>query len=185
MITLVCGRQGSGKTLLLVKEAYKAWKDGAQVYSNVALNFPYRPLSYKDILDCKLNNSIIIIDEIHQLLPSRRSMKKTSVKIVDSFISQLRKQNIHLYCTTQLSHKVDVRIRDEADIYIECEKYMMINKELVPVLHCQLLDVGVPIVIKMSIKDMFSLKTGTLFFEANEWFCQYDTNEIIKVEGLE
>lgn len=39
MIHLIIGRQGSGKTLLLVKEAFKYYEAGKNIYSNVHLTF--------------------------------------------------------------------------------------------------------------------------------------------------
>ena len=92
MIHLTLGNQGSGKTLYAVAQAYKAYKEGKTIYSNVKLNFPYKTLNYNDIINCNYSNAVLIIDEIHQLLPARNSLSKSSRKICDSFLSMVRKK---------------------------------------------------------------------------------------------
>ena len=64
MIHLIEGRQGTGKTLYMVKKAQEFSNEGMTVYSNVHLNCKYKKLNYQDIVDCKLENGIVIIDEI-------------------------------------------------------------------------------------------------------------------------
>lgn len=184
MLHLIVGKQGSGKTIYLVKKAKKYHDSGFKVYSNVHLNFPYEKLNYKDIIDCKLENGIVILDEIHQLLPSRNSMSTTSRKICDSFLSMIRKKGLEVFGSTQTPRKVDVRFREEADYFYVATKYAYLNKKWVEVFHNQNLSRNIPIMIKLDITEQFSGTTIQKSFIANEIFSLYDTNQIIKITGI-
>lgn len=181
---LILGGQGSGKTLLLVAMAYKAYKQGKKIYSNVALKFPYTQLDYQDIIECSLKDSVCIIDEIHQLLPARNSMSKINREICDGFISMIRKQNLELYGTTQTSRKVDVRFRDETDYLYMCRKYAYENEKWQLIDHNQNLDVNVPVLIDVEVTNMQSNKIINLRLKGNQFFALYDTNQIIQVKGM-
>jgi hypothetical protein len=72
MIIGFIGQRGSGKTLTMVKEAYKKYLDGYTIYSNIVLNFPYKPYNIDVLLDFAekgryFGNTVFIIDEIHIL----------------------------------------------------------------------------------------------------------------------
>lgn len=185
MITLILGRQGSGKTLLMVKMAYDYYKQGKTIYSNVKLNFPFKQLDYEDIVECKLKNAVILLDEIHQLLPARNSMRKISRLIVDGFLSMVRKSDLIILGTTQLDRKVDIRFREEADFIYECSKYAFLEGYWQSVLHSQGFPKDIPIMITVDVQEMFSEKWINFNFIANSYYHLYDTNEIIKISGLE
>lgn len=212
MIHLILGKQGSGKTLYLVMKAYEYYKLGYNIYSNVHLTyklnkkpddiykkgvkykelnpekynklFGYYYLDYNDIVDCKLENAIVIIDEIHLLLSARNSISKHSREICDGFLSMVRKKGLNVYGTTQTLRKVDVRFREEADYIYDTTKKAYINNNWVEVLHNQNLDIKIPIMINLSVTETESLKTRNINFIANFLFNKYDTREIIKVRGL-
>jgi len=184
MIHLILGKQGSGKTLYLVMKAYEYYKAGYTIYSNVALKFPYKKLNYQDIIDCKLEKAVVIIDEVHLLLPARNSMAKTSRLICDSFLSMVRKKGLIIYGTTQTLRKVDIRFREERDYLYICNKFAYINNKWVEILHNQNLNRNIPIMIKLDVTEMFSSNTISINFMGNEYFSKYDTRQIIKVEGL-
>ena len=182
MIHLVLGRQGSGKTLFLVKKAYEYWKKGYKVYSNIALKFPYTPINLQDIVDCKLENGIVIWDEIHVNLPARRSMSKKSIAICDGFLSMIRKKKLEVYGTTQTPYKVDVRFRDEKDYVYLAEKWIYTegswqkdNKDF---------DKDTPVMIKLKIQDLFNGAEIEYNFLANSYYDMYDTEEIVKIEDV-
>lgn len=190
MMHLILGRQGSGKTLFLVYKAYQAYRHGKTVYSNVALNFPYKKLDYQEIVDCKLRNAVVIIDEVHQLLPARRSMSKVNIRICDGFLSMIRKAGLEVYGTTQTLRKVDIRFREEADYIYSCDKYAyMFNdngeKKWVHITHNQNLGARIPIKIKMECVETFSDRMIKFQFLGNPLFKLYDTNQIIKIKGLD
>ena len=185
MIHLVVGKQGSGKTVYVVKKAYDYYKQGKTIYSNVDLKFPYKLLDYDDIINCRLDNAMVIIDEAHQLLGSRSSMSRINNEITTSFISMVRKKNLDLFLTTQHERKIDARIREmEMDYFYLCTRYAFIKGEWKEVLHNQDVDKNTPINIKIKVIEV---DTGTEiigYFRANPYFKMYDTRQIIRIKGL-
>lgn len=185
MIHLIIGRQGSGKTLLIVKMAYDAYKKGKTVYSNVALKFPFKKLNYNDIVECKLKNAFVIIDEIHLLLPSRNCMSRRNRLICDGFLSMVRKQNLDVAGTTQTERKVDVRFREEKDYFYECERFAYLNNMWVLVPHNDALPSTTPILINVRCREEYSLQWVSVPFMGNKYFDLYDTSQVIHVTGID
>jgi hypothetical protein len=185
MIHLVIGKQGSGKTLFMVAKAYAAWKKRRTIYSNVMLKFPFKKLDYHEIIDCKLENGMVMLDEIHQLLPARRSMRKINVEICDGFISMVRKKNLEVYGSTQTLRKVDVRFVEEADYIYLCEKFAWQNGMWAKVVHNENMDAKLPILIKVIVKEICSGEELEFTFHGNPYFKMFDTNQVIKISGLE
>jgi len=185
-IHLILGRQGSGKTLLLVKLAYEYLKFGKTVYSNVHLNMNYKPINYNDIVACNLMDAVVLIDEVHLLLPSRRALSRLNTEICDNFLSMARKQNTEIFGSTQTLRKVDVRFREEADYIYQCTKYVY-NENTntwVEALHTHIFDDSVPILIEVEVTETYSLEQKTIIFLGNEYFNMFDTRQVIKIEGL-
>lgn len=184
MIHLITGMQGSGKTLFLVKKAYEFYLKGKKIYSNVALNFPYKPIDYNDIINCKYNNAVVIIDEAHRLLPSRRSLSSVNIEICDGFISQVRKQNLELFLSTQTQRKIDIRIREEADYIYLCEKWVFINKIWKQQAESSDLDKKIPVIISVTVCQTFSSEFLQFNFNGNDYYNLFDTKQIIQVKGI-
>jgi len=187
-INLIIGLQGSGKTLFMIKEAHNLFKKGYKIVSNVALTFKYEPIDYNKIVNCEYEHCVILIDELHRLLPSRRSLSKTSVAIVDGFLSMCRKKDIIILGTTQLEYKVDCRYRDEAINWYRCTRYAYINKQWIQIMHNQKLDkniiIGIEVLEINTYETNEKRKYSIQKFIGNKWFNFYDTHEIIKIEGL-
>jgi len=184
MIHLVIGKQGSGKTLYLVKKAYDYYMAGKAVYSNVKLNFPYMQLNYKDIINCKLQDGIVILDEIHLLLPARRALSRVNKEICDGFLSMVRKKNLVVYGSTQYERKVDIRFREEKDYLHICKKYALINGKFQEIIHNQNLPKKIKILVDVDILELFSNNQVSYSFIGNDYFDLYDTKQIIKIKGL-
>jgi len=186
MIHLIIGRQGSGKTLFLVKVAKEYIAKGQTVYSNVHLvGIDYTPLDYNDIIECRLNNGVVLIDEIHLLLGARSSMRKTNRLICDGFLSMVRKKGLEVYGTTQTLRKVDIRFREEMDYFYECSKFAFVNGVWCKPLHNDSLNPLVPVLIKLEVIEMYKLDRLDFNFFGNDLFNFYDSNQIIKIKGLE
>lgn len=184
MIHIVLGAQGSGKTLYMVQVAYKAYQAGKQVYSNIALKFPYKQLTYDDIVDCKLRDCIIIIDEIHQLLPARNSISKESREIVDGFLSMVRKANVEVYGSTQTIRKIDVRLREELDYLYTCRKYFYLKGKWTEILHTVSADADTLCMISVKGLQVFNNTEISLCVYANPYYNLYDTYQIIKIKRV-
>jgi hypothetical protein len=127
------GTVRQGKTLSAVKELYKFYLDGKTIYSNIKLNFPYKPITTDMLLnivesDLVLDDdSCMFIDEMHIWFDSRISSSKKS-RIISYFLLQTGKMGkntdfgLILLYTTQFRHQVDKRLRSLTDISIDCEK---------------------------------------------------------------
>lgn len=185
VINLVLGKQGSGKTLFLVKIASDMYNKGIrEIYSNIAFTFPYKKLDYKKIISCELPESQIFIDELHQLLPSRRCMRAVNVAICDNFLSMARKQETDIWGTTQSMRKVDIRFIEEADYWFWCEKYAYVHGRWIKVLSNIKLLKEMPIMIKVIREDTQTHDTKTARFIGNKYYGLYDTRQVIKVENM-
>jgi len=182
MIHLIIGRQGSGKTLFMVKKAYEYYKQGRTVYSNVHLNFPYKKLRYDDIVNYRLKNGIVIIDEIHQLLNSRKAMTKRSIKICSGFLSMVRKQGLEVFGSTQLLRKVDINFREETAYFYVCSEWQDSNKQWKETTHNYNLSLDIPIMINLKIIESFSEQELNMCFIGNNYFDMYDSTQLIEID---
>jgi len=178
MIIIFVGSMGSGKTLSLVREAYNYYLQGFTILSNMKLEFPYTVISSKDIQNFakekkNLYNTVILIDELHIFMDSRRSISKKNL-VGTYFITQTRKQKVKLLGTTQHRHQLDRRVRDNVSIYVDCSKIELPindsdgNKQLL-------------ITNNISTRDKFE----QVRFIGNPYFKYYDTEEIIFDDELE
>lgn len=183
-IHLVTGMQGSGKTLFLVKRAYEYYQLGKTIYSNVFLNFPFKQLDYNDIVDYKLKNAVVILDEVHQLLPSRKSLSKVNQIICDGFLSMVRKKGLIIFGSTQTQRKVDVRFREEADYIYLTEKWAFINRSWKKVIESEDLDSKIPVMISFMIYQTFTGDIITRWFQGNPFYHLYDTKQIVEVKNI-
>jgi hypothetical protein len=184
-IHLIIGRQGSGKTLFLVKQAYAGYKKGKTIYSNIKLNFPFKLINLKEIAECSLINGLVIMDEGHLILPARNSMSKISRIVTDGFLSMHRKQNLEIYISTQTERKIDVRVRDETDFLYVCTKYAIYENDIKLVTHNQNLPDDVKIYVRLQILETISQTSLDDGFIGNKYFDKFNTKEIVKVIPLD
>jgi hypothetical protein len=186
MMWLSIGNQGSGKTLFIVKEAYEYHKKGYKIYSNIHLKFPYEHIKYEDIVSCKYENAVVLLDEIHLLLGSRTSMSKKNNAITSGFCSMLRKKNITLLGTTQRLGKVDKRLRNELTFLCQCDRYVFQNNKFVYKAYDDgTTNKNTPTFIKCSVTDINTEKTIKHYFCGNEYFKLFNSKEIVVIEGLD
>jgi len=119
MIILYQGARGRGKTLSMTKDAYKYHLAGWNIVSNMeSLGFA-KYMSPEDMLSIdknfKLDNCVLVIDEIQSMFDSRRSGAKENIKF-SVFIQQIRKRGMIFLATTQYANTVDLRFRQHLDI---------------------------------------------------------------------
>lgn len=118
MIVLYKGSRGKGKTLTMVKDAYRFYKNGYRVLANFSLGFG-EYLSPDEILalnrSSNLMNCILVLDELQLFFDSRNFSRKEN-KDFSNFIQQIRKRNIHILGTTQYLNTIELRFRQHIDI---------------------------------------------------------------------
>lgn len=175
------GKQGEGKTLFMVSllksdlETYPNRK----VFSNIWLDVPHEKITFDreidgenhiDILEkintdpTYFNNSIMFIDEIHLYVDSYNFMGKNN-KVLQKFISQLRKRNILILATTQYFSQVDIRIRAHT-------RYLFKMKKITPSKYKA--EVHIP-----ERHDSEYVKTINIE-NMNKYFNCYNTNEVVE-----
>ena len=155
----VIGNIGSGKTLLL---AIIGKHSKRRIFSNFQLDLPlYNELEIIDLLDLE-NNIIVFIDEAYTWLESRTSMS-TLNRYLSYIIFQSRKRNIDIYTTSQMFSSIDIRLREQSDIIIEC----------------RIIDDG----FQYTFRDSYNRKISTFilpYSKAKKYFSIYDTYEIVE-----
>jgi hypothetical protein len=178
MILIYVGTMGSGKTLSMVREAYNYYQQGYRILSNMNLNFDYEPISSVDIMNfakkkTALYNTVILIDELHIFMDSRRAVSKKNL-MSTYFITQTRKQKVKLLGTTQHRHQIDRRVRDNTDCFIDCEKVEL------PLLYKGGKEILL-IINHVNTRKRYE----KVSFVGNPYFNLYDTEEIIMDLGEE
>lgn len=182
LVALYTGSKGSGKTLTAVKDAYKYYLKGFDVYTNMSsLNFAYT-IESSDMMklgkDSNLYNCVILVDEVQILFDSRRSMKKENLDF-SNFIQQVRKRRIRFLATTQYKNSTDRRLRDNLDILVKPKILSLDKGEIVEVVYYDL----------TSIEDILDYGGGgfpkflNLVYIPNKIYELYDTEERIVVGG--
>ena len=109
----VCGKQGSGKTLLATYLAFLDYLDGKEIYSNYPLKFPHTPINHIEVIKTAKNGTVLL-DEAYHLADSRRSSSKKNV-VISTILSKARKHRLRYIFIQQYWRTVDVRLRLHAD----------------------------------------------------------------------
>jgi len=121
-IALLLGRRGSGKSLAAACYAKSTYDLGNPVFywPKGFLTFG-EPFEMNELvrLDTKISGGLIVIDEAHTAMDSRRAMTFANFALM-SFITQLRKRKASLIMTTQFGNTLDKRLGDQVDMHGEC-----------------------------------------------------------------
>lgn len=191
MIIVYTGGIGSGKTISAVKSIVK---QNRFCYTNFALkNFKnYHRLEFKDLINYDdkgkaqtvnwefWNNArkehkdfSIYLDEIHNIISSRRSTSKLNV-LASHWVSQIRKilsdsPNNHLVLITQRFYKLDIDFRELAHIIISCRA---IHKRGKVYVRHQYFD--------GDTNYLDGKRSASRVFLANPYFKYYNTLEAVK-----
>jgi len=194
MIILILGGVGSGKTLSVVKEIINN-NQYALTNFNLQNIDNYHRIKVKDIITknkkaCAVNwkfwekirnthkNYSIYLDEVHNIIHSRRSMSKVNI-VMSKWVSQIRKilsdsPNNHLYLISQTLRKIDIDFRDLSQLVCRCRKY----------------EFGGKIYIKQEwfagVEDyLMGIKRYAFRFQANPYYKYYDRLGLVTFEDAE
>lgn len=131
MLIGIFGNLSSGKTLLgvkLLKDEYD--KDSSvKIIANLQLKgMKYYKVSLDQLISLSkrdpefFNNSLLFIDELHNVVDARRSSSALNTEYTQ-FITQVGKLNCTLVYTSQVfQSQIDVRIRELTDFIIFCNR---------------------------------------------------------------
>ena len=178
---IAVGRQGSGKTVFMIKLLIDNLKYKSKIFSNINLyniDRDYTKISLStreetvtdvplmlDMLDDDINifnDSIILLDEIHKDLDSRDFWSESSRKI-QGFFSQLRKRNCLVLATAQYFMLIDNRVRKQCFNVFDMRK---ISNEMFNVVVSEVDGYYYRPIINYDVK-------------LSDYFKYYDTNEIV------
>lgn len=109
----ICGKQGSGKTLLASLLAYADFKKGRNIYSNYPLSFDHIPIDCLEVIK-NAKDGTVLLDEAYQLADARKSTSKKNV-VITTILAKARKHRLRYIFIQQYWRTVDVRIRTHAD----------------------------------------------------------------------
>jgi len=112
----------------------------------------------------QINNTSLAITELHTLIDSRAS---GSNKFITWFFLQLRKRGVNLYGDTQHFGQIDKRVREQTDIFIECQCYLLSPDKN-----------GVP-KLKPSHKQEFTPEEFKILYIKNKCYIKFITQGII------
>lgn len=172
MIVLYKGARGKGKTLTMVKDAYKYYLNGFRVLANFKIKFG-EYISKEELLslnkDSDLKNCVLVLDELQLIIDSRNFGNKYN-KDFSYFIQQIRKRNIHILGTTQYSNTVELRFRQHIDIvcYPNYDKDNMFCR-------CYYFDISL---LENDLEEI-KITPSMVTFNASQIFPLYDTNEML------
>jgi len=183
MIINVYGSQGSGKTLFLIKKGLEAFRNKREIYTNItSIKYPRKICTFEELMKCKLNNCLILLDEAHLWgLDARDFMGKKNKALVKQFIPQLRKQGTDLITSTQFPRQLDVRVKENSDYIVWVRKYLFDKKrkKLLNTVQSQFYDPKAPIVVECNWVSRDTMKEYKSYFIANKYYDFYNTREVI------
>lgn len=190
MIIGLLGNIGSGKTTTIVKEIIDK-KQYAFTNFNLKNMKKYYRIKVSDVIlkgeklkDYKVNwkfwenvrlkheNYSIYLDEIHNLIHSRRAMSRINI-LMSKWLSQIRKilndhPTSHLYVISQTARKIDVDFRDLMQLVIECHKIQIKDKVYIKQYWYEGLD------------NYYENRSGLKkVFLANKYFKFFDSKELV------
>lgn len=207
MIYLLIGNIGSGKSLTAVKLIVDKQPQKAYTNFRISTKLNYHRIKISDIIKTdiekkeqgkkgkpkttlsvnwsfwekvrKTKNFSIYLDEIHNIIHSRRSMSSTNI-LMSKWVSQIRKitndsQDNHLILISQTLSKVDKDFRDLASVIIKCDKQERKKRVIIR------------LTFYSSIEDYLYMRPMRfkITFIGNKYFNYYDSTELIKFDDAE
>ena len=166
-ITAILGDRGAGKTCFMTALAAAYHKEGKKIFTNYHLfDIPYQKITLKEMVELPewLNNSVVLIDEIHVWADAYDFMGKPA-RALATFATQLRKRKVNWYYTTQVFTQAPLRVRRQTNYFM-----VMQNTKGKGIFKCQVIDR-----FNNDIINEFN-------FDGKPFYDKYDTDEVITVE---
>lgn len=130
MITVITGLTGSGKTWFMSRLLLKRWKQGENIYPNLALNFPNdneRVIRWYNLDETyNISNGVLGIDEGQKLF-NARTWAFLPIAFADK-IASTRHQFIDVITTTQDFGHIDIVVRQNVHELYNCHSLLRIPK---------------------------------------------------------
>jgi len=118
MLIVVLGKRGSGKTLWMCIQALRSKRT---VLSNFKIKSPnYKQLKIVDLLNLP-DDIEVMLDEAYAWIDARVSGSVIN-RYMSYIVLQSRKRTINIFMSAQMFRSLDVRIRQQVDLLIKCER---------------------------------------------------------------
>ncbi len=116
--TLVFGKQGSGKDLLIVGWLYRAQLEGKVIYSNSPLEFPHKSIdSVSDVEEAR--DGILYLHDMDLIFNSRDFKNNSDSKNgLLELVNNMRKHGLSLYGSCHRPKSIDVKVRTLVNYWI-------------------------------------------------------------------
>lgn len=172
------GGRGDGKTnwaVSMVLALHEYW--GKPIVSNIKLfGVEYTPfeLSMLENMDARLENCILLLDELLMYADSYDFLSKNSKKMT-ILATQLRKRNVIWLYTTQYIEYLPKRIRSQTDFVVTATNRNKTSVVTKGIEWTSLIQVCRFISFNDTRLDPFT----TILFNGKPYWKNYDTNEIV------
>lgn len=195
MIFGIGGKLSGGKTCTGVKFSHGQWLTGKKVISNIYIKFPegddrtvfirndqlvaFLKRYYMDSVKLKefFFNSVLLLDEIVNLIGSRRSSTALN-ELFTNFFMMAGKLDCDVVFTFQVKEsQVDKILREVCNVYANCYR---INDKGVPLVFEERVYKG-KIMIAVLLEfdfDILGMKYSKLVYDPEPYYKMYDTREI-------
>lgn len=123
----IFGKQGTGKTLLMIALGKQFHDQGIPIYSNTPLSFKHTLIHSIDELE-KMRYGVALLDEMWLWVSARTSMTKMNQELM-RIIMLNRKRKISIFYTAQLEYQADRLLRGVTRyfLYPHIEPSLIIN----------------------------------------------------------
>lgn len=167
-ITAIIGDRGAGKTCIMTALAEAYHKEGKRIFTNYHLfHIPYTKITLEEMIKLPdhLNNSVVLIDEIHVWADAYDFMGKPA-RALATFATQLRKRKVNFYYTTQIFTQAPLRLRRQTNYFMAMQNTAKQGQ------------------FKTQIIDRFNSNTivNEFYFDGRPFYDKYDTDEVIVVD---
>lgn len=191
MILGIGGKLSSGKTVTSVKYAYDTHRiKKKKVIANIKLNFEseYMPneaivefikrnYQNQSALRSKFQNSVLILDEITNIISARKSTTVLN-ELITNYLMMAGKLDQDIIFTYQiLESQVDLRLRDICNIYANCFR---VDRKGRPLLFQDRIvnqKIYIAIIYQLDL-DLKGVHLVQKYFDPERYFPLYDTREI-------
>lgn len=197
MIFGIGGKLSGGKTCTSVMFAHEKFKEGKKVIANFNITFPEDPESdrvifmrndqivdfikghYQDqeSLRSMFYNSVLILDEIGQLISARASSTALN-QLMTGFFMMAGKLDCDVLFTFQVKESmVDKILREVCNVYANCYRVTSDGEPLIFDSRIYPGKIAIVVVLEFDF-DIMGMKYGQLVYDPTPYYAMYDTREI-------
>jgi hypothetical protein len=120
------GPLGSGKTMDIVKEAFRYFYQHktCEIISNIWIDMPFTKLTnMEEIFTLERGNKFLLLDEFWKEADSRKSQSAKN-EILSIFLIRSRKYHWTIGYSEQFWRQIDIRIRYITDLWMEPQMWL-------------------------------------------------------------